>query len=226
MKKVMFVVAHPDDETLMGGGFISRLMESAGFEDTAAVVTLASKAEARSTGAGPEKIAAKQKDVFQRMNIKCWNYDGQDSNLINEDHLRMVQFVEKCILEWRPDIIVTHYPLDTHKDHQVASQIVSEAFRILQRPKGNVPCEELWYGEVPSSTDWSVAEQFHPNVWIPLHYDNIVEKTTLLGMYDQVLRPVPHPRSIENITALARVRGAQCGAPYAEAFQQVFRVIQ
>lgn len=224
MQRVLFVVAHPDDETLMGGGLIS-LVHRTGMP-AVAVATLASNAEARSTGSGPEKIAAKQRDVFEKMNILDWNYNGQDSNLVNEDHLAMVQFVESCILKWKPDIIITHYPLDTHKDHQVTSQVVSEAFRYFQRPAGLSPCKELWYGEVPSSTDWTVAEQFHPNVWVQLTQEDIQTKIDLLRMYDQVLRRAPHPRSEENIEALARTRAAQCGgAKYAEAFQQVFRVL-
>jgi LmbE family N-acetylglucosaminyl deacetylase len=224
MKRVMFVVAHPDDETLMGGGFLTHLRKMVN-EATVAVVTLASRAEARSTGAGPEKIANKQEEVFQYFHIdEKFNYGGRDSRLINEDHLDMVQFVENAIKHFFPQIIITHYPFDTHKDHQVTSQVVSEAFRYFQRPRGDVPCQELWYGEVPSSTDWGVGEQFHPNVWIHLQDDEIEAKVEALKLYDQVIRPMPHPRAEENIEALARIRGAQCGAEFAEAFQQVFRV--
>lgn len=221
MKRIMFVVAHPDDETLMGGGLISKGVNEI------AVVTLASRAEARSTGSGPAKIASKQTEVFQKFRITHkYNYDGRDSRLINEDHLDMVRFVENAIIQFAPDIIITHYPGDTHKDHQIVSQVVSEAFRFFQRPEGKQPCEELWYGEVPSSTDWGVGEQFHPNVWVPIESEELQEKIAALAIYDQVLRPVPHPRSIENLTATATVRGAQCGSQYAEGFQQIFRVYQ
>ena len=114
-------------------------------------------------------IASKQEDAFRFLDIEQrYNYTGQDSNLINENHLKAVQFVEQCIVDWRPDIIITHYPGDTHSDHRCVAKAVQEAFRYFQRPAGATPCEELWYGEVPSSTDWSLGEQFHPNVWVAL----------------------------------------------------------
>lgn len=217
--KILFVVAHPDDETLMGGGLISKGIGEFG------IVTIASDASARSTGSGSEKIASKQQEVFKHLGIsKMYNYGGEDSNIINENHLKCVQFIEKCILDFNPDIIITHYPGDTHSDHRCVSLATQEAFRIKQRPLGKEPLKELWYGEVPSSTDWTMQTQFHPNVWVPLSTSNISDKIRSLKMYDQVLRPVPHSRSEENIDSLARVRGAQCGHEYAEAFQQVFRV--
>jgi len=39
-----------------------------------------------------------------------------------------------------------------------------------------------------------------------------------------VIRPVPHPRSFEALMALPRLRGAQCGQEFAEAFECVFRL--
>ena len=37
------------------------------------------------------------------------------------------------------------------------------------------------------------------------------------------MRPAPHPRSVEVITANASSRGAQSGYKYAEAFQMIFK---
>ena len=42
-------------------------------------------------------------------------------------------------------------------------------------------------------------------------------------MYRGVMRPYPHPRSVEYITGLAAMRGSQWGCNYAEAFQVVLR---
>lgn len=222
-KRVLFVVAHPDDETLMGGGFISWCSRHYW---PVAVATLAADASARSTGSGPELIASKQAEAFAQLDIEQrYNYTGRDSNLINEDHLRAVQWVEWCIQDWQPDIIITHYPEDTHSDHRCVSRAVQEAFRYFQRPAGQTPLEEVWYGEVPSSTDWSLGEQFHPNVWINLEKADMTNKLKALALYHEVIRPMPHPRSVQNLKALASYRGAQGGCQYAEAFQQVFRVL-
>lgn len=222
VKRVMFVVAHPDDETLMGGGFIARCKREGW---PVAVVTIAADASARGTGSGPELIANRQGLAFNYLGIQIrYNYTGQDSNIINENHLEAVQFIENAIKDWQPDIIITHFPEDNHSDHRCVSRATQEAFRYFQRPRGEQPCEELWFGEVPSSTDWSVSDQFRPNIWVPLMEGDLNVKIKALEMYHEVIRPVPHPRSEKNIRALATVRGSQSGFERAEAFQQVFRV--
>jgi len=223
-RNILIVVAHPDDELLLAGGLISKQQSEKSCQIS--VCTLASNAGARSTGSGPEKIAKKQKEVFNILNLKAYNYGGQDSNLTIENHLKMVQFIESVIVQEYPSLIITHSPYDTHKDHQIVSQLVSEAFRYFQRPSGLLSgIKELWWGEVPSSTDWSVSAQFCPNVWIPLEAQDLYRKIEGLATYDKVLRPSPHPRSRKNLEALATFRGGQCGSTYAEAFQQVFRIV-
>ena len=50
------------------------------------------------------------------------------------------------------------------------------------------------------------------------------EKIAAIEAYATQLRPVPHVRSIDGVRALARIRGADIGVDYAEAFQ-VFRAV-
>lgn len=55
--------------------------------------------------------------------------------------------------------------------------------------------------------------------------EGVNAKITALGMYRGVMRPYPHPRSVEYITGLATVRGSQWGTNYAEAFECTLRRI-
>jgi len=74
--------------------------------------------------------------------------------------------------------------------------------------------------ETPSSTDQ--APNVEPFMFMPNHYavlDDLIEaKMSALEVYENELGEAPHPRSRESIRALARERGAECGAEEAEAF--------
>ena len=80
--------------------------------------------------------------------------------------------------------------------------------------------------EVPSSTEWSVntaMNRFIPNLFIEVGEKLVDKKIEALGAYRDVMRPYPHPRSVEAIKGLAAYRGAQSGCKYAEAFECAFR---
>ena len=141
-------------------------------------------------------------------------------------HLSLVQFVESAILEFSPDVIITHHAADTNNDHVHTSLATQAAFRLFQRRPDVKPVEALYFMEVPSATDWSVnlAESpFRPDTFFEIGNDGLAKKLEALAMYRGVMRPFPHPRSNEVLTGLAAVRGGQASMEYAEAFQTAFR---
>jgi hypothetical protein len=82
--------------------------------------------------------------------------------------------------------------------------------------------------EVLSSTDWQfpgTAPTFTPTTFIEVGEEFLQRKIDALGSYEAVMRPYPHPRSVEALRALATVRGAQSGTHFAEAFETAFQVI-
>ena len=102
-----------------------------------------------------------------------------------------------------------------------------EAFHLFQRGREDVhPITGLYLMEVQSSTDWALnpsESRFEPNTYFEVSYESVIKKIEALNVYENVIRPVPHPRSVEALMALPRLRGAQAGYEYAEAFQCVFR---
>ena len=88
--------------------------------------------------------------------------------------------------------------------------------------------KEFWYMEVPSCSEWAINDAmnlFRPNCYVEVGLNGIQAKCKALSMYRGVMRPYPHPRSVEYITGLAAMRGSQWGCNYAEAFQVVLRKI-
>ena len=144
-------------------------------------------------------------------------------------HLELVQFVEKCIMDFEADHIITHHPADTNNDHAMTSYAAQAAAHIYQRRSGVPALAELWYMEVPSSTDWSFdvsSNRFAPNCFVEIGKEGVTAKLNALAEYKGVTREYPHPCSAEAIKGLAACRGAQSGNNYAEAFESAFRSIR
>ena len=66
-------------------------------------------------------------------------------------------------------------------------------------------------------------KRFCPNTFVEVSQEAVQAKVNALSVYENVIRPVPHPRSKEALMALPVLRGAQSGVPLAEAFECVFR---
>jgi LmbE family N-acetylglucosaminyl deacetylase len=81
--------------------------------------------------------------------------------------------------------------------------------------------------EVASSTEWATphaATAFVPTRYVDIS-STIDVKRRAIEVFAEEMRPFPHPRSIEAITALATWRGASAGLTAAEAFMVVREVV-
>jgi LmbE family N-acetylglucosaminyl deacetylase len=103
----------------------------------------------------------------------------------------------------RPDVILAPSPGDAHQDHRTVGELVPTAFR-----------DQLYLGyEVPK---WD-GDLARPNTYFPLSDEIAHRKIELLDKS----YPSQHGRDWwdeETFLALARLRGMECRARYAEAF--------
>lgn len=222
----LVVAAHPDDEVLGAGASIYQQTQAG---HSVSVCILSGKAEARANRPSDEELSS---DISQSLGVigvsRAFIGDFPNIKLNTVDHLLLVQFIEKAILEVLPDVVVTHHPSDSNNDHLHTSLACQEAIRIFQRRTDVHPISELWYMEVPSATDWSVnpaMQKFDPNLFVEVGREGLQKKLDALSAYIGVQRPYPHPRSTESIEALAVYRGSQAGCRCAESFQVAFRRI-
>lgn len=227
MKKYLFVVAHPDDEVLGAGAFIYEAIRRG---DKVAVAVLNNCDTTRYEG-GRDGIVADMERSHAILGPSIYRYlfYYTDSNFHNADHRQMVQDIEGVIRAFQPDVIFTQHPGDINTDHYWTAASCMEAFRLWQRGREDVhPIESLYLMEVQSSTDWALSpaiDRFKPNTYVEVSEDAVEAKVKALEVYENVVRPVPHPRSIESLTALPVIRGSQAGVPLAEAFECVFRKV-
>ena len=220
--RYLFVVAHPDDEVLGAGATIRRLITE---HNEVAVATMVNHAAARANIS--DTLADDQKKAMGILGVqKTYTADFPNIKMNTVPHLELVQFIEFCIEDWQADAIFTHHPSDTNIDHTMTSGAAQAASRLFQRKDGIPPLKEFAYMEVPSSTEWSFdssANRFSPNLFVEIGKEGVELKIKALKAYKGVMRPYPHPRSVEALSGLAASRGVQAGCDYAEAFECAFR---
>ena len=219
----LIVVAHPDDEILGAGATIKKMSEDG---EEVYLCIMSTLAEARNYRPEDVELYSDMEEAAEYIGIKKI-YKGTFPNIKMNTvpHLELVQFIEKVIEQTGATHIITHHPSDLNNDHVHTSIACQAAVRLFQRRPGVPKVEEFLYMEVISSTDWALnsAEQlFHPNVYVEVGASLIEKKIQALGIYRDVMRDYPHPRSVETIKGLAAYRGSQVGICYAEAFQCAF----
>lgn len=220
----LFIVAHPDDEILGAGAYIYDLIKQG--EEVA--VEIFNTCDITRYIDNYNQIVTDLKKSHEVLGIeKAYLHQYKDSNFHLANHRDMVIDIEEVLSDFTPDYVYTHHPADINQDHAVISQSCMEAFRIGQRCRYTTPpIKGLYMMEVQSSTEWGVnpaIEQFRPNTFVKVSQEGLEKKIESLKCYENVIREYPHPRCRENITALARYRGSQCGETLAESFQCVYR---
>ena len=218
----LIVVAHPDDEVLGTGATMYKLKKQG---HKVAVVTMANHAAARANISAT--LSEDQEESMKILGVdKIYTADFPNIKMNTVPHLELVQFIEKCIEDFKAEVIITHHPSDTNNDHVMTSYAAQAAARLFQRRSDIVPLKEFLFMEVLSSTEWSFdssANRFTPNCFVEVGLDGVEKKLEALFKYKGVMRDYPHPRSYEALKGLAAYRGCQAGCNYAEAFECVFK---
>lgn len=125
-KKIVCFGGHPDDPESGCGGTLARLANS-GHEVTIIYLTTG---EAGIEGKSHSEAAAIRKQeainasaILKAKPVFAGQIDG--ATIMDNDWLVKVQ---KMIADERPDLVFTHWPVDSHKDHQIASLLMIQTW--------------------------------------------------------------------------------------------------
>jgi|APSaa5957512535_1039671.scaffolds.fasta_scaffold56405_2 N-acetylglucosamine malate deacetylase 1 len=224
-KKVLIVIAHPDDEGIGAGGTLS-LMFKKGY--TISVCLLSSMARQRSIRQSDNELMDDFEQSCKVLGIdKKYISDFPNIRMNTVPHSDIVKCIEDAILNSKPNLIFTHYMHDLNIDHRIVSDATLVASRVFQRKCIKSPIESIFLYEILSSTDWShsSSKKFNPDTYVDIS-DTIEDKIKSIECYKNVLRDAPHPRSKESIKSLSVLRGSESGLFNAEAFETVFSVFK
>jgi LmbE family N-acetylglucosaminyl deacetylase len=211
--KILFALAHPDDEAFGPCGTIRKLVM--GGHD----VTIASMCDGSRPGA--EHVRMERQHAF-RESCKILGVHGIIGAApdLTMGYTEVVNYATDLIHRVCPDIVYTNNISDINADHRM----LAEACMIASRPKPGSGVRELYFCEVPGSTDWTFHQMlpaFEPSVFVDV--GEVVEyKEHCISLYSTEHYTFPDARSTESAVVLAKRRGSCVGVEYAEAFKLVF----
>ncbi len=221
-KKVLIIVAHPDDETFGCGGLIKKLSLN---KNNINVISFTNGVGSRlnQKSLQIEERKKSSKNASKILGFK-WlaQYDYSDNELDKASLLEIIKIIEKHKRKFKPNIILTHNFSDLNIDHRKIAEATLTAFR----PEPKEKLEQFLTFEVPSATDFRMLKNkknFLPNYYVDIE-KNINSKIKAIKCYKKELKPYPHSRSVIGIKNLNKIRGNQSGLKYAEAFEIIRKI--
>jgi LmbE family N-acetylglucosaminyl deacetylase len=202
-KKVVCLGGHPDDPESGCGGTLA-VLRKYGHEVTIIYLT---SGEAGISGTSYEKAADIRKKeavnackILDTQFIFAGQIDGD--TVMNND---WVQKIQKIISDEKPDILFTHWPLDSHKDHQVASLLAIQSW-LRSGKKYN-----LYFFEVCTGEQTFV---FHPTDYIDI---STTQEQKKQAVYCHISQDPPGIYQCGH-ASMEDFRGREMGVKAAEAF--------
>ena len=228
-KRIMIVVAHPDDELLGLGATMNKLIKEC--DVTTHVVILGegitSRSEKRNSEEWQKELDIHKKNIQEAK--KCIGYhtistyEFPDNRFDGVQLLDIVKVIEKEKNQFSPDVIFTHHGGDLNVDHQRTFNAVVTAIR----PMENEMVATLVAFETPSGTEWQASSdprRFTPNLFFEVSEKNIDAKIKGMESYEFEKRKYPHPRSPEALKIQAQRWGVVVGKKFAEAFMLIHSI--
>ena len=213
--RILVISAHPDDETLGCGGTLLK-QEERGDETCWLILTDVHE----SVGYSKEFISERKSQiagVAQAFSFAdVYNLGYPTTRLHAADFSELISAIASVVSKVRPEVIYTVNRSDVHTDHQVGAKAVMSCTKSFRYPF----IERILMYECVSETEMAaplVENVFIPNVFSDIS-DYLDRKIEIMQLYGSEVQEPPLPRSIDNVTALARFRGASAGVNYAEAF--------
>lgn len=225
VKKVLVVVAHPDDEILGCGATIRKMVDEGA--EAYSLILSAGKASRDDSEESLVDAQSALRDEMGKANAiiqvkKVFTADFPDNTFDTVPLLSIVKKVEEIKRLIEPDVIFTHHIGDMNIDHQLTHKAVLTA----TRPMAEECVKEIYSFEVPSSTEWNSFSKdtaFVPNVFFDVS-ETLQYKIQAMAKYESELCDYPHTRSLEYIADSAKLWGAKVGLNNAEAFMLIRKV--
>lgn len=129
--KVVCVGGHPDDPESGCGGTLIRFAQ-AGHEVTVIYLTRGEAGIEGKSHADAATIRTKESlAACEVMQVKPVFFGQTDGDTVF--NAQAIDQMQKHLEQLKPDVVFTHWPLDEHRDHQVASLLTTQAWIRMRR---------------------------------------------------------------------------------------------
>lgn len=229
-KRILLVVAHPDDELLGLGASMYRLIHEHQCQIHVVILGegITSRSDNRDTKLWENELAIHRENIKNAQNAIGYQsvsvYNFPDNRFDTVALLDIIKVIEKEKSNFYPDIIFTHHGGDVNIDHQRTFEAVITACR----PMAHEKVKSIITFETPSGTEWRASsdpKHFIPNFIFEISENSLNSKIQAMECYKFEKRQYPHPRSPEALRIRAQMWGISNGVNLAEAFQ-IIRSIQ
>ena len=206
--KVVCVGAHPDDPESGCGGTLARYAEL-GHKVTIVYLTRGEAGISKKSHEEAGAIRAAEAELACRTLGAKAVFAGQTDGA-TEFNASWVAAMKKLLSEENPDVLFTHWPIDSHTDHQIASLLTMRAYFALHDRA------RLYFFEVDSG-DQTMG--FVPNVYVDITSTRVKKKAAVFAHRSQ--RPEEIYRDYHE--SMENFRGRELGVAAAEAFSSLVR---
>ena len=225
-KKILVVVAHPDDELLGLGATMHKLINEYNVKTHVVILGegITSRSDSRDLQKWEEDLLIHKGNIKNAQKAIGYDsvntYDFPDNRFDSVALLDIVKVIEKEKESFIPDVIFTHHGGDLNIDHQRTFEAVMTACR----PMSHETIKTIITFETPSGTEWRAntdPRHFLPNLFIAVSLGDLEAKIKGMESYEFESRSFPHPRSPEALRIQAQRWGVAVGINYVEAFNIV-----
>lgn len=212
--RILVFAPHNDDEVLGVGGTIAK------FANEGHDVYICEVTSWKENPDGYEGIQKQAIQAHDILGVKDTFFLNFPVVFLKETPTKVKnrKFVE-IVKKIKPEIAFIPHLGDMHIDHSETATAAMVALRPIENPH----LKAIYTYETLSETEWNTpntSNVFIPNVWCDIT-NTFEKKLEAMKCFTGQLRRFPHPRSLEAIEALARLRASTVGVHYAEAFSLV-----
>lgn len=204
--RLLILSPHTDDAELGCGGSIIKAVEE-GHDILWVVFSIAE--DSLPEPLPGDTLKKEFLGVAEHLGLKEKNYRIYNFRVrhLKENRQDILDDLVEIRRDFGPDVVMMPSLNDHHQDHQVISNEVVRAFKMHSSIIGY---------ELP----WNHIT-FDTNMFIRLDKSHIEKKFELLKCYQSQFLIKRNYFSSEYVFGLAKVRGTQCNADYAEAFEVI-----
>lgn len=208
--KVLLLSPHTDDVELGAGGTLIKLLTDKSHDICWVVFSTCENALPQSLP--PDTLKNEFISVVCQLGIKNYRiYSFENMNFPKYRHA-ILNELDKIKKEFEPNLVISPSLNDSHQDHKT---IAEETVRVFKKDASIIGYELPWNNLA-----------FSPQLLVELTDEEVERKWEMLSLYKSQFALGRNYFSKEFIFGWARMRGAQCNAEYAEAFEAIRVIIR
>jgi LmbE family N-acetylglucosaminyl deacetylase len=212
MKKILILVAHPDDDIISFGGLIIKSKKLGRFVHVHSFTMGGPCSNVPQSVRLEEYIAA-----LKLLNVDKITHSGDemDGMLDTVPNCELTSFIDKLINDGKYDEVYCSAKSE-HSDHLALYQAFLGSARLKS---GYMP--KLFATGTYQFSDQLYNENPGGKIFLPLTEEEFQLKLEAFKLHKSQQKPSPSPLGLEGLRCLAEYCGMLCGHPYGEMFYQL-----